>query len=203
MNASPMSGKDLKTLRAAAEELHSSDADYKRAVNLDFLVYLVTVILVALAFRAFIAEPVRVIGPSMLPTLNDGEYMFVEKVSYYEHAPRRGDIIICFYPGFTVSCVKRIVGLPGERIAVLDGRVYINGGMLNESEYWNDYIEGNMAELTVPADTVFVMGDNRNVSEDSRYPTVGPIPYEKILGRVVSVMLPLANAHALPPVGYS
>lgn len=201
--SAPMQGKDIRQLRAAAEELHSADPDYKRAVNLDFLVYLVTVVLVALAFRAFIAEPVRVIGPSMIPTLTDGEYMFTEKLSYYAHGPERGDIIICFYPGFTVSCVKRVIALPGERIAIQDGHVYINGRMLNESEYWTDYIQGNMPEQTVPANHVFVMGDNRNVSEDSRYPTVGPIPYEKVLGRVVSVVWPFPEMHALPKVSFA
>ncbi len=197
MNAPAMNRRDYRALQAAAEELHSTDREYRRAVNLDFLVYVLSVILIALSLRAFIGEPVRVDGPSMLPTLQDTEYMLAEKVSYYFHPPERGDIAIVFYPGFTVSCVKRVIGLPGERISIFDGKVYINGEALDESEYWNDYIEGNMAELTVPEHTVFVMGDNRNISGDSRMREVGPIPYEKILGKVTLVMWPFHAFRAI------
>ncbi len=197
MNAPAMNRRDYRALQAAAEELHSTDREYRRAVNLDFLVYVLSVILIALSLRAFIGEPVRVDGPSMLPTLQDTEYMLAEKVSYYFHPPERGDIAIVFYPGFTVSCVKRVIGLPGEHISIFDGKVYINGEALDESEYWNDYIEGNMAELTVPEHTVFVMGDNRNISGDSRMREVGPIPYEKILGKVTLVMWPFQAFRAI------
>ena len=197
MNAPAMNRRDYRTLQAAAEELHSSDPEYRRAVNLDFLVYVLSVVLIALSLRAFIGEPVRVDGPSMLPTLQDTEYMLAEKVSYYFHPPERGDIAIVFYPGFTVSCVKRVIALPGERISIYDGKVYINGEELDESEYWNDYIEGNMKELTVPENTVFVMGDNRNISGDSRMREVGPIPFEKVLGKVRMVMWPFGSFRAI------
>ena len=193
MNAPAMNRRDYRALQAAAEELHSTDRDYRRAVNLDFLVYVLSVVLIALSLRAFIGEPVRVDGPSMLPTLQDTEYMLAEKVSYYFHPPERGDIAIVFYPGFTVSCVKRVIALPGERISIFDGKVYINGEELDESEYWNDYIEGNMQELTVPKNTIFVMGDNRNISGDSRMSEVGPIPFEKVLGKVTLVMWPFGS----------
>ena len=202
MKAAAMSRRDYRTLQAASEELHSADRDYRRAVNLDFLVYVLTVILIALSIRAFIAEPVRVDGPSMLPNLQDHEYMLAEKLSYYVTPPERGDIVIVFYPGFTVSCVKRVIGLPGERIRVFDGKVYINGELLDESEYWNDYIEGNMAEQTIPEKSIFVMGDNRNISGDSRMREVGPIPYEKILGKVMLVMWPFDSARVITHSAY-
>lgn len=201
--AEELNKKDTGVLRQAAEELHSQDKEYRRFMNWDFFLYLLTVLLIAFAIRAFVAEPIVVDGESMHPTLLDHEYMLVEKLSYYVERPERGDIIVCYYPGFTVSCVKRVIGLPGDEIYVWDGEVYINGDPLDESAYWDDYVRGNMAPLTVPENTVFVMGDNRNVSGDSRDPSVGPIPYEKVVGRTVAVLWPLDEMRAVRHIHYA
>ena len=201
--AEELNKKDTGVLRQAAEELHSQDKEYRRFMNWDFFLYLLTVLLIAFAIRAFVAEPIVVDGESMHPTLLDHEYMLVEKLSYYVERPERGDIIVCYYPGFTVSCVKRVIGLPGDEIYVWDGEVYINGDPLDESAYWDDYVRGNMAPLTVPENTVFVMGDNRNVSGDSRDPSVGPIPYEKVVGRTVAVLWPLDEMRAVRHIRYA
>ncbi len=199
---SELNKKDVETLRRAAEELHNQDKEYRRFMNWDFFLYLLTVLLVAFSIRAFVAEPIVVDGESMYPTLMDHEYMLVEKLSYYVERPERGDIIVCYYPGFTVSCVKRVIGLPGDEIYVWDGEVYVNGEPLNESAYWDDYVRGNMAPQVVPENTVFVMGDNRNVSGDSRDPSVGPIPYEKVVGRTVAVLWPLDEMRAVHHIRY-
>lgn len=201
--AEELNKKDTGVLRQAAEELHSQDKEYRRFMNWDFFLYLLTVLLIAFAIRAFVAEPIVVDGESMHPTLLDHEYMLVEKLSYYVERPERGDIIVCYYPGFTVSCVKRVIGLPGDEIYVWDGEVYINGDPLDESAYWDDYVRGNMAPLTVPENTVFVMGDNRNVSGDSRDPSVGSIPYEKVVGRTVAVLWPLDEMRAVHHIKYA
>ena len=147
--------------------------------QLDFALSLALLIVLALGIRAFIAEPIRVDGDSMYPTL-----MLVEKVSYWFSEPARGDIIICYYPGYTESCVKRVIALGGETIAVRDGAVYINGAPLDESAYWNGTMPADYGPVTVPDGEVFVMGDNRDESKDSRNPAVGPIPRHKIVGRV-------------------
>ena len=178
----------------AAEKLHKDDAPYKRAANGSFMLYLATVVLIALFVRAFIFEPVQVVGSSMHPTLVHGEGMFTEKLTYVFSEPRRGDIIICRYSNMDVNCVKRIIGLPGDTVAIIGGRMYLNGSPLDESAYWNDTIYGDMAEVTVPEKSLFVVGDNRNGSDDSRNPYVGFVPYGQIKGKVRAVMTPFFRA---------
>ena len=101
---------------------------------------------------------------------------------------------MCIRDSHTSTCVKRIIGVPGDRVAITGGELYLNGEKLDESAYWEDLIWGDMAEITVPEDCVFVMGDNRNDSSDSRSPLVGPIPYSRIVGRVRSVIWPIEEA---------
>ena len=170
--------------------------------NLDFAVYLLTIILAAFAVRRFLLEPIRVDGASMVPTLVHGEHMLVEKCSYWVEEPQRGQIIICFYPGYTESCVKRVVGLPGETVAVTGGRVLINGVALDESSYFGDGIWSDMEPVTVPDKSLFVMGDNRNGSKDSRDSSVGSIPYYKVVGRVRAVIWPLSVFKTIPEESY-
>lgn len=186
--------KQLNRLRKNAETLHEKDEAFKKASDRDFAIWLLIVLVAAFAVRLFLFEPIRVSGASMYDTLIDGERMFVEKVSYWFERPQRGEIIICYYPNHTTTCVKRVIGVPGDRIAILGGEIYLNGEKLDESAYWEDIIWSDMAEITVPEDCVFVMGDNRNGSSDSRNPLVGPIPYNRVVGRVRSVIWPVARA---------
>lgn len=197
-----LSRKDLNVLRQAAEDLHNQDRDYRKATNREFLIYILLVLVIAFSLRAFVGEPIRVDGDSMYATLLDNERMIVEKISYYVHEPERGDIIVCFYPGYTVSCVKRVIGLPGDTVAVRDGRVLLNGEFLDESEYWADYMYDTMEPHVVKQGHVFVMGDNRNYSGDSRDPRIGDIPYEKIVGKSVCVMWPLNRLRIIRHVEY-
>ena len=170
--------------------------------NLDFLLYLLMVVMAALAIRSFLFEPIRVDGSSMIPTLTDGEHMFVEKLSYWTRPPARGEIIICFYPGYTESCVKRVIGLPGETVRVENGVVFIDGEPLREDDYWRDIIYEDFAGATVGEKEVFVMGDNRNGSKDSRSASVGCIPYRKIVGHVRAVIWPFRSVRAIKGVSY-
>lgn len=170
--------------------------------NVEFLLYIALVVLVALTIRTFIAEPIRVDGDSMIPTLVNNEDMLVEKVTYWFNDPQRGDIVICFYPGYTESCVKRVIGLPGDTVEVREGVFYINGKALDESAYWKDSIIGDVAPVTVGARQVFVVGDNRNGSRDSRNPSVGCIPYAKVVGRVVAVVYPFDEFETFSRVAY-
>ncbi|HOF93991.1 MAG TPA: signal peptidase I [Clostridia bacterium] len=203
MKSGRLNNRELTALKNAAEELHNNDSEYKRAMNLEFLLYLAKVLLIALAVRAFIGEPVIVEGESMYPTLLNSERMVVEKVSYALRQPRRGEIIVCNFPGFKEKFVKRIIGLPGDELYIWDGEVYINGSPLNEKAYWNEFMRGNLQPFIVPENTVFVMGDNRNHSSDSREAFIGPIPYEKLIGHTVAVMWPLNRLRTIPPVEYS
>ena len=188
-----LSKKELGKFRDAREELHKKDEAYRKAANSDFIIYLLTLMAVAIFIRTFIFEPVQCIGISMDPTLVDGEGMFTEKLTYTVSAPQRDDIIICRYPYHTEKCVKRVIATPGDRISIYDGAIYLNGQKLDESAYWDGYIEdSDMPEVTVPDKCLFVVGDNRNHSGDSRH--VGFIPYCQVKGKVRAVMTPFSQA---------
>jgi signal peptidase I len=188
-----LSKKKLKKFREARDELHKKDEPYKKAANSDFIIYLLTLMAVAIFIRTFIFEPVQCIGISMYPTLVGGEGMFTEKLTYTVSAPQRDDIIICRYPYHTEKCVKRVIAVPGDRISISDGAIYLNGEKLDESAYWDGYIEDSeMPEVTVPERSLFVVGDNRNNSGDSRH--VGFIPYWQVKGKVRAVMTPFSQA---------
>ena len=193
----------IRYLRDRAEEQYENMHGSRSFRNVEFLLYIALVVLIALTIRTFIAEPIRVDGDSMIPTLVHNEDMLVEKMTYWFSDPQRGDIIICFYPGYTESCVKRVIGLPGDTVEVREGVFYINGKALDERAYWNDTIIGDMNPVTVGAREVFVVGDNRNGSKDSRNPSVGCIPYAKVVGRVVAVVYPFNEFETISRVTYS
>ena len=154
-------------------------------------------IAVAVAFlvRAFLFEIILVDGPSMQPTLHTDERLAVEKVSRYAGLPERGDIIIVHYSdGTNNNYVKRAIGLPGETVEIRDSTVYINGEALSE-EYTGEQPYADMEAVTVPGDTVFVMGDNRANSMDSRM--VGPIRHDQIVGHAMAVIFPFDDIRGL------
>ncbi|MBD5560276.1 MAG: signal peptidase I [Clostridia bacterium] len=151
---------------------------------------------VAAAFliRAFLFEFVLVDGPSMQPTLETGERIAIEKVSRYSGLPNRGDIVIVHYPNRTENFVKRAIALPGETIEIRNSTVYIDGEPLEE-DYVSDFEYFDYGPLTVPEGHVFVMGDNRYNSMDSRALQVGPIPQDAIVGRGLFVIWPPESMH--------
>lgn len=139
----------------------------------------------ALLIRTTVAEARWIPSDSMLPTLEQGDRLIVEKISYRFDAPHRGDIVVFDPPqgsgfGGGNAFIKRIIGLPGETIAVAEGKVLIDGKPLQED--WNmepsDY---EMPPRLIPARHVFVMGDNRNNSADSH--VWGALPIGNIIGR--------------------
>lgn len=197
-----------------AIKMHKNEKSYKRADTMDFAITLVMVIVAVFAFRAFIFEPVRVSGESMINTLQNDERMFVEKFTYWFDTPSRGDIVICKFPetykpnDTEATYVKRVIGLPGEEIWVEDGRVHIITVEGKELTLKEDYIfcgdggmQGKLEHTKVPEDCVFVMGDNRNNSTDSRF--VGPIKFTMIIGRVHGVVYPFSNIRELEGVNYA
>ena len=95
-----------------------------------------------------------------------------------------------------------MIGLPGETVEVRDGAFYINGTVLDESAYWDGQIVGDMDPVVIGTRQVFVVGDNRNGSKDSRNPSVGAIPYAKVVGRVVAVAYPVDKMHSIDRVVY-
>lgn len=186
-----------RNLRALSEEIHQDEPAYKRASNTSFAVYLIAMVIAVFAFRTFICEPIRVDGESMISTLVNNELMLVEKVSQWTKIPERGNIVIVYYPGYTQSCVKRVIGLPGDTVEVTGGLTYVNGVAMEE-DYLYEPMWFDAPRVTVPEGTVFVMGDNRNWSQDSRdQVNVGCIPLEKVIGHVFAVMWPISGIRSV------
>ncbi|MCR8845947.1 signal peptidase I [Paenibacillus sp. SC116] len=152
--------------------------------------------------RSFIASPSIVDGYSMEPRLYTGERVMVNKLLYQFTEPKRGEIII-FQSKRGPDYIKRVIALPGEKVRVEGDQVYINGKLFDEP-YLKEAIEQankagtpynfiDFAEQTVPENTLFVMGDNRSKSEDSRDPSVGFVSYDEIVGRAELVFWPLQD----------
>ena len=128
-----------------------------------------------------------VIGDSMEPTLYNGQRILMNRIMYRLSTPKRGDVIV-FLPNGNQNShyyVKRVVGLPGETIQIKEGRVYIDGILLEESEELDKMIDAGIAqnELELAVDEFFVLGDNRNNSEDSRSGNIGAVNKDTIIGK--------------------
>jgi signal peptidase I len=155
----------------------------------------VVVLAVILYFGiSFAVQAVHVEGLSMFATLDDNDYLIANKIDYRLHAPQRGDIIILRPPSNnSTDFIKRIIALPGERILITDGFVYINGRKLDEPylpEAWTQLANwGGPDGTIVPPNDYFVMGDNRNRSQDSR--VFGFIGRDRIDGRAWFRIWPL------------
>jgi|LSQX01.2.fsa_nt_gb signal peptidase I len=154
---------------------------------------IVLALVIALLIRTFLFTLIRVEGSSMVPTLSTNDRLIVWKLMY---KPRQGDIIILKPPLHPETpYVKRIIGMPGQTININTStqEVIIDGEPIDE-DYINEptRFSGNMTfPVKVPDDHVFVMGDNRNNSKDSRYTDVGMIPYDKIIGKATVRIWPL------------
>ena len=136
---------------------------------------------VALLLNVLVARACTVKSVSMEPTLHETQRLIMEKISYYTHPPRRGDIVVFRMVSLgPIPYIKRVIGLPGEWIETRAGRVYINGRLLEEPYLRGETWPG-IPLMRVPEDAVFVLGDNRTSSSDSR--DFGCVPYEAILGR--------------------
>jgi signal peptidase I len=146
-------------------------------------------LLVSLAISAFIIiflyQPVKVEGVSMMPGLEDQERIFVNKFVYRWEPIERGDIIVFRYPRDTSkSYIKRVIGVAGDRVRIVNGQVYVNGEALDEDYVPSDYADGrSYSELVVPRNSYFVLGDHRTMSSDSR--EFGPVNERYIYGKAV------------------
>ena len=165
---------------------------------IEWAVVLVVALGVAIGIRTFVVQTFYIPSASMQPTLMIGDRILVDKVSYHLHDVHRGDIVVFGRPPLERSAVdikdlvKRVIGLPGETISSVDGKVTINGKPL--SEPWlpsPDPLGQPITTIKIPAGDYFVMGDNRSNSQDSRF--FGPIPHSLIVGRVVLRIWPLSH----------
>jgi len=154
-----------------------------------FLDILETIVLSLLLFLAInaISARIRVDGYSMEPTLLNGEFVIVNKLAYTFGDPRIGDVIVFHYPRDPKQeYIKRVIGLAGDTVKISNGQVMVNGNPIDEP-----YISAPPryeSEWVVPADSLFVLGDNRNNSSDSH--NWGPVPMENVIGRALFVYWP-------------
>ena len=162
----------------------------------DTLATIVPAVLIALLIHLFLAQATRVYGQSMEPNLHENQRLVIEKVSYRLHGPRRGDVVVLHDPaGSSELLIKRVVALAGERVTVGQGRVFIDGVALGEPYVMQETM-GPERSWTVPPLSVFVMGDNRGASRDSR--SFGAVRISGIVGHAVFRYWPLSR---LGPVG--
>ncbi len=130
----------------------------------------------------FILKPLRVEGPSMLPSYRNGSVKLLNRLAYHSSAPKRGDVVCIRTTGLHHLYMKRVVGLPGERIEIFKGLVLINGGPLGEP-YVVQRADWNLAEKQIGQDKYVVIGDNRQM--DQRWHSWGEVSREKIVGKVL------------------
>lgn len=156
--------------------------------------------IVALFIRGFIAEARYIPSEAMLPTLQISDRLIIDKLAYRFSPPQRGDIIV-FSPtevlqqqDYHEAFIKRIIGLPGDKIQIEDGKVYINEQPLQEN-YINELPNYEYGTEVVPANSYFVLGDNRNNSYDSHY--WGFVPRQNIIGKATQRFYPFARAGSL------
>jgi signal peptidase I len=142
---------------------------------------IVPAVAIVLTVNLFFAQPRTVHGQSMEPNLYEDQRVIIELVSLHFRMPRRGEIVVLNLPDrHDDPLIKRVVGLPGDRVEIHEGAVYVNDVRLSEP-YLNQRTPGNGASQIVPEGHVFVLGDNRRCSNDSRY--FGTVPVENLLGR--------------------
>lgn len=148
-------------------------------------------IIAAVLIITFVFETVSVDGQSMFPTLDNKDRLIVEKVSYYFREPRIGDIVVFKYPSDTrEKFIKRIVAVAGDKVKIENNKLYVNEIEVNEPYLNEKTINGYFNEVVVPENTIFVLGDNRNYSRDSRFPDVGFINKKLIVGKAAFRIYP-------------
>lgn len=193
---------------------HSSSEDKKKKKRspisyiIECSVYIIMILLCVFWVPEHVIQRTVVNGSSMQDTLHTGESLLVEKVSYHFSDPERYDIIV-FYPHGREKAkeekeeeyyVKRVYGLPGETIQIKGNEIYVNNEVIADEYAKNGVMDtAGIAEepLTLGEDEYFVLGDNRQVSKDSREPEVGPVKKENIAGHVILRIWPL-NTFGIP-----
>ncbi|MET0728622.1 MAG: signal peptidase I [Acidimicrobiales bacterium] len=186
------------------EEVRAARAQARVRSTVEWVAVIVGALVVALVVKTFLFQAFYIPSGSMEPTLEKGDRVLVNKLSYDVHDVNRGDVVVFELPHDKVGSdgikdlIKRVVGLPGDVIETREGAVYINDRRLEEpylddGTVTGDPANGNNPEIprqTVPEGTVFVMGDNRSNSHDSRYSDRGAVPIDTIVGRAFVLIWP-------------
>jgi len=185
-----------------AGETETPKTGKKRKTNalIEWLVVLIVAVGAAMLVRAYVVQQFAVSGTSMATTLHDGDRVLVNKLSYRLHDPNRGDVVVLkTIEGFGErDLIKRVVALPGESVEYRSCNLYVDGKELIEPYLDPEVVTPtacgpDQVAITVPEEHVFVLGDNRGGSKDSRDPSLGPIAYSDLLGRAFVVIWPTAD----------
>ncbi len=179
----------------ATEKGHSS-----ARIFVDWVIVVVVALLVAFLVRTFVLAHFVVDGSSMYPTLESGDRVFVNKMSYRLHDPNRGDVVVLHQISGASErdLIKRVIALPGEEIEMRSCTVLIDGRVLNEpylDPVSSTSCGGDIEPEVIPENHVFVMGDNRGGSQDSRQ--IGPISEDDLVGRAFVVFWPSSHGQWL------
>lgn len=164
---------------------------------LEWVAVIAAGVLIALTAQTFFVQAFWIPSPSMAPTLENGDRVLVNKLSYRTHDVHRGDVVVFERPpqasngaeGEIKDLIKRVVAVGGDTLEARDGQVYVNGERIEEPYLVEGTRTDNLPRQTIPEGMVFVMGDNRTNSEDSR--VFGPIDEDTIVGRAFVKVLPL------------
>ena len=179
---------------------------------LEFVQSIVLALSVFVLLYLFVAQPNEVKGSSMMPNFTDGEYLLTDKLSYQFGTPQRGDVVVFRAPpsepcsADQCEYIKRIIGIPGDRVMVKDGLVYLNGALLNQTWLPKDFVSdpGSFSaegvEETVPAGYYLCFGDNRSHSRDGR--EFGPIKRDLVVGKAFFKYWPIASIGLVPKVTF-
>lgn len=173
---------------------NSSPAVIEPRTSLGWLRDVVFAVAVSLFIILFLYQPVRVEGTSMVPMLQDQDRLFINKLAYRVGPIHHADVVVFQYPRDpSKSYIKRVIALPGDRLRIEHGHVYLNDHRLTEEYVPTRYAdERSMAEMEVPAGEYFVMGDHRSISSDSR--DFGPVSRNLIYGKAAFVYWPFTEA---------
>ncbi len=189
-------------------EADSEDPN-KKFVGIILEVFQVLVISIAIIVpvRLFLIQPFSVQGASMEPNFFDHEYLIVDEISYRLRLPERGEVVVFHYPNDPSQYfIKRVIGLPGETVEIIDGEVKIyndefpNGRVLDETTYLDQDFTAAAQTVTLKTEEYYLMGDNRSSSLDSRF--FGPVNYNQIVGRVWVRGYPVDRWKVFQPANY-
>jgi len=178
----------------------AAEGERKKRTPLGMVIEVVIIVAAAFAIamlvQAFIVKPFTIHQISMQPTLQERDRILLNRLSYHFRDPDRGDVVVFHSPMVEgEDLVKRVIGVPNDRVAVKDGDLYINGVLQEESYVLEREILDEDQEVLVPEGHVFVMGDNRNNSGDSRF--FGPIEIDSIIGCAFCVYWPIGHWRGL------
>ena len=167
-----------------SQEEHIPSGQHILRILREVLETMIPAVIIALLINLLLAQATRVYGQSMEPNLHTDQRLVVEKISYNHWLPvrgsQRGDVVVFRVNPNSDLLIKRVIGLPGDRVEIRAGQVFINGELLDEP-YLNQPTYGDYGPVDVPPLHIFVLGDNRGFSNDSR--AFGPLPLDMVIGR--------------------